>query len=229
MRTRARTGPRSSTRTVTDSGVVDEGVLPGRGVVVGVAEVAAVDQPAVAGRRRPARRSRSPGRSSTAHRARWRAPSAPSVSRHLDRMGQRRRLEGAPAVAGDLAGAGDDPPGRRLVHGDPHHGVGSRAQPGVDVLLGLRDGHAGLLLGADGDGDVDPLLGVLDPDVVDPGVVADPRALQHAEHGAHGVGVEHHRSGQPGPLGQHLHVGRRRAVGRARPARRRRSGPAATG
>ena len=49
---------------------------------------------------------------------------------------------------------------------------------------------------------------------MDPGVVTDPRSLQHAEHRAHGVGVEDHRSGQPGPLGEHLHVRRRRPVGR---------------
>ena len=47
-------------------------------------------------------------------------------------------------------------------------------------------------------------------DVVHPGVVVDLGALQHAEDGAHGVGVEHHGAGQAGALGDHLHVGRGR-------------------
>ena len=212
MRTRARTGPRSSTRTATAWGVSTKRVLARGRVVVRVAEVAAVHQAAVAGC--AVQREGAVGAvdvdadQPVAHHDR-----AVGLV-HLDRVGQRGRGEGAPAVAGHLAGAGGDPARRRLVHGHPDHGVGPRPEPRVDILLGLRDGHVGLLLGADGDGDVDALLGVLDPHVVDPGVVADPRSLQHAQHRAHGVGIEDHRSGQPGPLGEHLHVRRRRAVGR---------------
>ena len=88
MRTRARTGPRSSTRTATGVGRVDEGVLPGWRVVVRVAEVAAVDQPAVAGACRPARRCRRSGRPRRGP-ARWRSTIDAVGLGHLDRVGQR--------------------------------------------------------------------------------------------------------------------------------------------
>ena len=210
MRTRARTGPRSSTRTVTASGRVHERVLSWGGVVVGVAKVAAVDQPAVAGR---AVEREGPGRRVDVH-------AHQPVGDHdrtlgladLDGMGQRRRLEGRPAVPRHLAGAGEDLARRRLLHAHADHGVGPGPEPRVDVLLRLCDGDVGLLLGADGDGDVEALLGVFDQHVVDPRLVVDPRPLHHPQHRADRVRIEHHRSGQPGPLGHHLHVGGGRAV-----------------
>ena len=98
---------------------------------------------------------------------------------------------------------------------DPDHGVGPGPEASVDVLLGLCDGHVGLLLGADRDGDVDALVGVLDADVVHPGVVADPAGPAiMPEHGADRVGVEHHASRASRALREHLHVRRRRPVGR---------------
>ena len=191
-------------------GGVHERVLPRRGVVVGVTEVAAVDQPAVAGgavqREGPGRRVDVNAHEPVGERDRTVALA------DLDPVGQGGRFEGAPAVTGHLAGAGKDLAGRGLVHGDPHHGVGTRPEPRVDVLLGLGNGDTGLLLGADGDGDVDPLVGVLYQHVVDPRVVADARPLQHPEHRAHRVGIEHHRTGQPGSLGQDLHAGGCRTV-----------------
>ncbi len=48
---------------------------------------------------------------------------------------------------------------------------------------------------------------------MDPCLVVDPRPLHHPQHRADRVGVEHHRPGQPGALGDHLDVGGGRAVG----------------
>ncbi len=190
------------------------------------------------GRRRPpagrspacrrARRSRSAGSTST-RTSPLVTMTEPSVSLISTGWASGRRLEGRPAVARHLAGAGEDLARRRLLHGHPDHGVGPGPEPRVDVLLRLCDGDVGLLLGADGDGDVEALLGVLDQHVVDPGLVVDPRALHHPQHRADGVGIEHHRSGQPGPLGEHLHVGGGRAVGGHDQLHDTRSGPAATG
>ncbi len=50
--------------------------------------------------------------------------------------------------------------------------------------------------------------------LVHPGVVADPRSLEHPENGADRVGVQHHGAGQAAALGEHLDVVRRRPVGR---------------
>ena len=126
----------------------------------------------------------------------------------LDRMGQRRRGERLPAVTGDGGDPGHDAPDRWLVQADVDDRVGFCPEPGVDVLLGLGDGDVRPLLGPDRHGDVEALVVLFDPDVVDPGVVVDFGPLQHPEHRAHGAGVEHHGPGQAGSFGDHLHVTR---------------------
>ena len=73
-------------------------------------------------------------------------------------------------------------------------GIGARSEAGVDVLLGLGDVDVGPFgVGTHGHRDVDSLVVLFDDDVVDPGVVVDLRSLQHAQHAADRVGVEHHR------------------------------------
>ncbi len=191
---------------------VDERVLPGRRVVVGVAEVAAVDQPPVAGE------------------AVEREGAAGPVDLDADEpVGEDDGLVGrVQASTAWASGAGVKalqpyPAPRRCGR----RCVGSRAGPWRPERARRAGRRAScrrpawprrsarsVLFGADRDRHVDALVGLDDLDVLDPGVVADFRALEHAEDGADRVRVEHHRARQPGALREHLHALGRRTVGR---------------
>ncbi len=121
-------GPRPDGAALVDphghgAGGVHERVLARRRIVVGIAQIAAVHQAPVARLAVECEGARD-GVQVDAHQ---------SVGQHdrpvgfagLHRVGQRRRLERTPAVAGHVAGAGDDLAGRRLLHAHADHRVGS--------------------------------------------------------------------------------------------------------
>ena len=118
--------------------VDDEVVLGGR-VVVGVAEVSGVDEAVETRHAVDCRRCRRSGESVTAtsELASTSRPSASSVAATGSRSGC--GLPGLPAEAGDVLHAGQHSPGRRLVELHPDLGVGPESEPGEQVVLYLFD------------------------------------------------------------------------------------------
>ena len=129
-------GPRSSAVDAHGVGRVDHAIGRGRGVVVGVAAVAAVDEPAETGDAQPVGRRRSrrcPCRDrSRRGGARWRA-CAVAVDRAVAVRRRRPRVKRRPAEAGDLAGVEQHAAQRR---GDQAQAAPCRrASPSVEHLL----------------------------------------------------------------------------------------------
>ncbi len=190
---------------------VDQGVLARGRVVVGIPEVPAVDEAAV-----PLdpveREGAAPGVDRHRHEAIAHRHRSAGLAHH-DRVGQRGWRERLPAVAGNVGGPGHDAADGGLVQVDPDDGVGPCSQAGVNVLLRFRDRHVGPFLGSYRDRDLEPFVLLFHAHVVHPRVVVDLGSLEHAEHGAHGVGIEHHGAGEAGALGDDLHLIGGRLIG----------------
>ena len=111
----------------TASGASTSESVRGRGVVVGVAEVAAVDQAAEAARCPSTEKVPSAGSTTTVTRPLAMVTDAVARSVTVDRVGQGAGLEAPPAEPGHLGHPGGDPPDRAAGRGATRTATSGRA------------------------------------------------------------------------------------------------------
>ncbi len=213
-------------------GPVDHGVLRRRGVVVGVAVVAGVDEPSVpgdpvdgerpvvlvdhhgdqpVGDRHP-RAGGPPRPARCAVLARCAVAGRPgfsgcAVPGHPDRVLERGRLEVGPSEPRNLRLASEDAPHRVLVEDHPDLGLRPGGEPGVELPLDLLHRHSLTGLGPGGHDDLEPVLVLGQGDIGDVGVGVEPRSLDEPQQVADRLAVEGERPGERGSLGDDLDIG----------------------